>query len=171
MRAWRTLTVVLGGALLAGACVFVFVLLVTSDHRPPAVTAHEVAQQRFQDFHEYGSELRWATWMGLAGAICTAVLGLWAWVVLGRDRDFAAEVEALYASRWVRAVGVPLVGGLGGGIAYAVLEHATATPAYPPDLGDLGPFMGGSAVIVALGYWSMRALARLAGQIFGRGSR
>jgi hypothetical protein len=161
MRTFKTLTAILGGAVIAAACVFVLVLLTQSDRRPHAATAYQQAQMRFQNHYRYASGLREAGMVAAAAWGGVVLIGLFAWGVLRKTRDFAADVDELYASAWVRGIGVPLVGGLAGGCLYLIMEFATATPEYPPKMDDLGPFAGGMAVLTGAGYLIVSLIIKL----------
>lgn len=105
--------------------------------------------------------------LGGVVAVFFVALGVVAWVTLRHDPWFDETLDELYASGWVRAIGLPLTVGALVGVTFLVIELAIATPERPADLRELGPMAGGSAVLALLVYLPLAAIAWLVRRVRG----
>jgi hypothetical protein len=172
LGALRTLVALLGGSLVGGAflALLAFVLGLSEGPGPRPLrplTAQEVQWRASQEAAAALGSDDAALVVVIFGVASVGLLalGLGGWALFGRRRWWRDDVEAIYAEPAVRWVGVPAAGALLGGVAYLVLENATATAEYPAKYDELLPFMGGMAVLTLIFYvaaWGVTSVIRAA---------
>ena len=170
----RTLLAIVGGSLVGGAFValLAFVLGLSDGPGPRPLRPLTQQEEQWRASQEAAAALG-SDDAALVAAIATVasgallVLGLVAWALHGRERWFRDDVEAIWAEPAVRWVGAPAGGAILGGVAYLVMEHATATAEYPAKYDELLPFMGGMGVLALLFYATLWGAARVVARAIG----
>lgn len=168
------MVVTLGGAVIAGAFVMALVLsqvggttTVRPEGPPTGPLGIAVKPTTTTTTGLGSSDVALAAGLGGLAAAAVVALGVVAWVTLRHDPWFDETLAELYASGWVRAIGIPLTGGALAGVVFVFAEHAFATAERPADLADLGPTMGGAAILTLLVYLPLAGLAWLVRRLRG----
>lgn len=175
LGALKTFVAIVGGSLVGGAflSLLAFVLGLSDGPGPRPLRPLTAQEEQWRASQEAaaalgGDDAALVAVIAMVASGALFLLGLVAWALCGRERWFRDDVDAIWTSSEVRWVGFPAGGAILGGVAYLVLENATATAEFPAKYDELLPFMGGMAILALIFYGVLSGLTGVISAAFGR---